>query len=173
MNDFRQEVETIQRAYPDFEISSVELNLAGQYNRVLLINGDTIFRFPRFATGIEQLVLETEILTAVQPFLSLSVPNPTYACFDTAVVGRTFMGYKMIAGEALWLPTFKQITDEVVWERLARQLATFLRELHHVPIEALLDTSLPVSDSREEWEDIYGRVQENLFPYMHLVSSQG
>jgi len=172
MNDFLEEVQTIQRAYPDFDISSVVSNLAGQYNTVLLVNGDTIFRFPRFVAGIEQLALETEILTAVQPFISLSVPKPIYSSFATAVIGQTFMGYKMIAGEELWLPTFAKITNEAVRESVAQQLATFLHELHHIPIGELLPTPLPISDSCEEWEDIYGRVQEKLFPYMRLDAAK-
>lgn len=135
---------------------------------MLLVNGDTIFRFPKYEPGIEQLALESKILTAVQPYLTLSVPNPTFQNFKTAVVGEAFMGYEMIAGEPLWLSVFQAIKDEAVKAPLAAQLAHFLRELHALPIQDLVDEPIPVCDTREEWLDVYGRVQANLFPVMRL-----
>ena len=172
MPAFQEEIKAIQTAYPTLTIDSVEANLDGQYNTVLLVNGDTIFRFPCFAMGIEQLDLETKILTAFQRFISLQTPNPIYVQLETAVVGQAFMGYQKIAGDGLWPSVFNAIEDDSVLERLAQQLAAFLHELHHVPIQNLVDEPLPVSDGQEEWEDIYGRVQEKLFPYMRLDAAQ-
>lgn len=172
MDDYSEEVEAIKRAYPELGIESVEPNLDGQYNTVLVVNGESIFRFPRFEAGIEQLALETEILTAVQSAISLQVPNPIYRSFDTAVVGQTFMGYKMIAGEGLWPKVFNGIADTAVKAKIAEQLAIFLRELHQVPITELIETPLPISDGVEEWEDVYGRVEEKLFPYMRLDAAK-
>ena len=172
METFAREVTAIQTAYPNLEISSVEPNLDGQYNTVLLINDELIFRFPRFAAGLEQLQLETKILTAVHPHISLQIPNPTFVHLDTAVLGDAFMGYPKIAGEGLWPRMFKAIQDNTVLERLAQQLATFLHELHHVPIQDLIDEPLPLSDGVDEWEDVYGRIEEKLFPYMRLDAAK-
>ncbi len=172
METFSKEVTAIQAAYPELDVTSVELNLDGQYNTVLLVNDELIFRFPRFAAGLEQLQLETKILTAVQPHISLQIPNPIFVHLDTAVLGEAFMGYSKIAGEGLWPSVFKTIQDDVVLERLAQQLATFLHELHHVPIQELVDEPLPVSDGVDEWEDVYGRIEEKLFPYMRLDAAK-
>lgn len=171
MSDFSQEVTTIKQAYPELEIESVEPNLDGQYNTVLVVNDQLIFRFPRFEAGIEQLALETEILTAVQPYISLNVPNPIYRNFDTAVVGQSFMGYQKIAGGGLWPKVFAGL-ETAVKARIAEQLATFLRELHQVPIRDLVETPLPISDGVDEWEDVYGRIEEKLFPYMRLDAAK-
>ena len=171
MEEFVNEVEAIKEAYPELVISSVEPNLDGQYNTVLVVNDELIFRFPRFEAGIEQLALETEILTAVQPYISLNIPNPIYRNFTTAVVGQSFMGYKKIAGEGLWPKLFNGL-ETAVKARIAEQLATFLRELHQVPIRDLVATPLPVSDGVDEWEDVYGRIEEKLFPYMRLDAAK-
>ena len=171
MEEFSEEVGAIKKAYPELAIKSVEPNLDGQYNTVLVVNGDTIFRFPRFASGIEQLALETEILTVVQPHITLQIPNPIYHRFEPPIVGQTFMGYKMIAGDGLWPKVFNGL-DTAVKANIAKQLATFLRELHHVPIADLIDTPLPISDGVDEWEDIYGRIEEKLFPYMRLDAAR-
>lgn len=150
------------------EITAVQLNEDGQYNLVLVINETTIFRFPKYEPGIEQLALEAKVLKAIQPYLSLEVPDPIFQNFETAVVGEAFMGYKMIPGQPLWLPAFRAIPDEAVKLNMASQLAMFLQELHAIPIEALVDETIPVCDTRAEWLDVYGRVQSKLFPYMRL-----
>ena len=35
-------------------------------------------------------------------------------------------------------------------------------------IRDLIDEPLPISDTKEEWWDVYGRIQTKLFPYMRL-----
>lgn len=165
MNTTRPFIQAIQAAYPNFVIQEAAFLEDGQYNDVLLVNGRTIFRFPRYPGGLEQLALETKILTAVQPYLPLPVPNPTFVQFADATVGQAFMGYEMIPGKPLYPAAFAQIEDKAA---LAAQLAEFLQALHAVPIQTLVDEPLPVSDTREEWLAVYGRIQTQLFPYMRL-----
>ena len=158
-------IQAIQTAYPGFVVETAVFIEDGQYNHVLLLNDDTIFRFPRFVGGVEQLALETKILTAVQPFLPLPVPNPSYIHFQNQKVGLAFMGYQLIPGEPLMPAAFAKIEDKTA---VARQIAAFLQALHTVPIRDLIDEPLPLSDTPEEWWDVYGRIQTNLFPYMRL-----
>ena len=158
-------IQAIQTAYPGFVVETAVFIEDGQYNHVLLLNDDTIFRFPRFVGGVEQLALETKILAAVQPFLPLPVPNPSYIQFQNQKVGLAFMGYQLIPGEPLMPAAFAKIEDKTA---VARQIAAFLQALHTVPIRDLIDEPLPLSDTPEEWWDVYGRIQTNLFPYMRL-----
>jgi aminoglycoside 2''-phosphotransferase len=159
---FRQ---AIQAAYPDFAVETAVFNEEGQYNDVLIVNGTTVFRFPRYDGGLEQLALETKILTAVQPYLPLPVPNPTFVQFHNQAVGQAFMGYPLIPGEPLYPDAFAKIGDQTA---LAVQIGHFLQALHAVPIRDLVDEPLPVSETSEEWWDVYGRIQTQLFPYMRL-----
>lgn len=158
-------IDAIQAAYPEFVVETAVFNEEGQYNQVLLLNGTTIFRFPRFAGGVEQLALETKILTAVQPYLPLAVPNPIYSQFQNPEIGQAFMGYQLIPGEPLLPPAFAKIADKAA---IAVQIAHFLQSLHTVPIRDLIAEPLPISDTKEEWWDVYGRIQTKLFPYMRL-----
>jgi len=165
MDTTRPFIHAIQAAYPNFVVEAAVFLEDGQYNDVLLVNGRTIFRFPRYSGGLEQLALETKILTAVQPYLPLPVPNPTFVHFANPVVGQAFMGYERIPGEPLYPAAFAQIEDKAA---LAAQLAEFLQALHGVPIQSLVDEPLPLSETREEWLEVYGRIQIKLFPFMRL-----
>ncbi|MCP4418329.1 MAG: aminoglycoside phosphotransferase family protein [Chloroflexi bacterium] len=165
METIQHFIEAIQTAYPDLVVDSAIINEDGQYNRVLLVNDTLIFRFPRYEGGLGQLALETKILTAVHPHITLQTPNPTFVQFDNAAVGEAFMGYQMIAGEPLWPKAFAKISNKGT---VAAQIAQFLQELHSIPIRDLVDEPLPVSDTKEEWWEIYGRIQTKLFPYMRL-----
>jgi aminoglycoside 2''-phosphotransferase len=164
MDDVRPFIQAIQTAYPEIVVETAVFNQEGQYNTVLIINDALLFRFPRYEGGLEQLALETKILTAVQPYLPLPVPKPIYQQFD-ASVGEAFMGYQLIPGEPLYPPAFAKISDKAA---LAAQIAGFLQALHAVPIRELIDEPLPVSDTEDEWWDVYGRIQTKLFPYMRL-----
>lgn len=165
MNDLQPFLDVIQQKCPKLVVETAVFNREGQYNTVLLLNDDLIFRFPRFEGGLEQLALETQILTAVQPYLPLPVPNPIYKNFNNAPVGEAFMGYRRIPGEPLYHPAFEKVEDKMA---LAQQIALFLQALHSVPIRELVDEPLPESDTEEEWWDVYGRIQTKLFPYMRL-----
>lgn len=165
MDDVQPFIQAIQAKYPDFAVETAVFNQEGQYNTVLIVNDTFVFRFPRYAGGLAQLALETKILTAVQPYLPLPVPKPTHVHFDQAAVGEAFMGYQRIPGEPLYPPAFAQVMDKT---RLAAQIAHFLQALHSVPIRELVGEPLPLSDTKEEWWDVYGRIQTKLFPYMRL-----
>lgn len=174
MNNYQAHIQVIQRAYPRLTITAVDpIPLEeGQYNLVLRVNDDTIFRFPRYDSSIDQLALECKILKAIQPYITVQVPDPIYIQLDTAVVGEAFMGYRQIPGHPLWPPRFRAIQDEEILNRLAQQIARFLHELHQIPIADLVDEEIPVCDTKEEWADIYGRIQAKLFPYMRLDACQ-
>ena len=165
MDDARPYLQAIQAIYPDLAVQTAVFNEEGQYNTVLILNDELIFRFPRYPGGLEQLELETEILTAVQPYLPLPVPKPLFVNFDGAYVGEAFMGYRLIPGEPLYPSAFAQVSDKAA---LAAQIAHFLQALHTVPIRELVAEPLPVSDTAEEWWDVYDRIQTKLFPYMRL-----
>ncbi|MFZ1401207.1 MAG: phosphotransferase [Candidatus Promineifilaceae bacterium] len=164
MDDVRPFIQAIHAVYPDLVVETAVFNTEGQYNTVLVVNNALIFRFPRWADGLAQLALETKILTAVQPYLPLPVPNPSYQQLH-APIGQAFMGYRLIPGEPLYPPAFHTIADKAA---LAAQIGHFLQALHAVPIRDLVDEPLPVSDMAEEWWDVYGRIQTKLFPYMRL-----
>ncbi|NIV36026.1 MAG: aminoglycoside 6'-acetyltransferase, partial [Anaerolineae bacterium] len=48
-------LKSIRTAYPDLEIASAEFNSQGQNSDVVVVNGELIFRFPRYAHVLENL----------------------------------------------------------------------------------------------------------------------
>jgi aminoglycoside 2''-phosphotransferase len=73
------------------------------------------------------------------------------------------MGCPRLVGKPLIKP--KSIHDRVARERIAGQLAGFLRRLHAISIDSL-GIKLQSADAVEDWANMYAGIQENLFPAM-------
>jgi len=80
-------------------------------------------------------------------------------------LGKVFMGYRMLPGEPLWRDTLQSINDDETLQRLAAQLAGFLKELHTIPVEKI-GMDLPVNDSVKEAEKLYAEIRTHLFRFM-------
>ena len=158
-------LQSIRSAYPDLRIASVEFNGDGQNNDVLVVNGEFIFRFPKYAGALKRLKLETAILTGIQGHVSLPVPAPIFVNIERRAVSEAFMGYRKLAGEPLWRETFRTIDDDETLVRSASQLGRFLKELHSIPVVSI-GCELPVLDTDDEWAGLYARIREKLFQYM-------
>ena len=158
-------LQSICAAHPDLGIASVEFNGDGQNNDVLVVNDEFIFRFPKYMDALKRLRIETAILAGLQGHVSLPVPAPMFVNIEGRAVGEAFMGYRKLAGEPLWRETFRAIDDDETLERLASQLAVFLKELHSVPTESI-GCELPVLDTRQACTGFYARIREKLFAYM-------
>jgi aminoglycoside 2''-phosphotransferase len=158
----------IRECCPGLPIRSVRRIDAGQYNDVLVLNEEWIFRFPRFAEGVARLESETALLHFLRGAVTLAIPDPALTCFDPPVVGQVFAAYRLIPGLPLWRETLAQIDDGATLDRFARQLACFLRELHGAAREGT--PLLPAPDPLRSWNDLYRRMQARLFPYMSEAS---
>ena len=157
-------LQAIQSDYPDLPIQNAALNSGeGQYNDLLLVNGEIIFRFPKLEAGLVTLKREVSLLRQLQGQLPLPIPAPTYVSADMETLGYAFMGYPRIPGEPLWHPRFRTIQDPQTLRRMAAQLASFLRDLHAIPVEKLT-LDLPVQDQPEEWADLYEEIRQHVLP---------
>jgi aminoglycoside 2''-phosphotransferase len=159
-------VQSILDAYPAFCVGSIDFNGKGQNSDVLVVNGEFIFRFPKYPHVLERLRTETAILNGIEDHVTLETPNPEFINLEAQGVGQAFVGYRMIHGEPLWRQTFQTIRDAERLDALAMQLAGFLKELHAVPVDKAIACELPVSDTYDECADIYTRIREKLFSYM-------
>lgn len=163
-DDFLQR---IQEVYPDLSVRSVEVVAGyGQNNNVLIVNGDIIFRFPRYQPAIERLERQTWILDSVRSRVNLAVPDFAYRCFEPKQPGKVFIGYARLPGEPLWQSTFNAIPREPARQAVADQLGAFLRQLHSIPVAELLAAEVATFDPLAMWHDLYRRIEHRLFPYM-------
>jgi aminoglycoside 2''-phosphotransferase len=155
----------------------------GQNNDVLVLADRWVFRFPRHASGVERLPRLARVLRLVRGRVSLPTPDPAYVQLDPPEVGKAFVGHPLLPGEPLWPERLHALaeSDPAAVETLAVQLATFLRELHAVPlpdVEKALSVGAPVSSGESEhrpivhlahlahWEDLYERIARRLFVHM-------
>lgn len=156
----------IAECYPDLTVQQARVhNTDGQFNEVLIVNEEIIFRFPRSDETARTLATEIALLKRLQPFLTLQVPDPQFTNLDRRCSGRIFMGYPRIPGEPLLNTTVDAIQDEGVLDRIAGQLAGFLKELHSVDV-AKLGVDLSLQDTRESWAALFADFRQHLYPYM-------
>jgi len=155
----------LKQRYPDLPIENISLNQEGQYNDVIVVNDALIFRFARYPVAIETLQRETVLLANIQNYLSLAIPQPIYQNLATQTVGEAFIGYPLIPGRTLQYEDFQAIDRPATVDRLAVQLATFLRELHAIPL-GVIPLELPLADTHQESAELYGRIRAKLFAYM-------
>jgi aminoglycoside 2''-phosphotransferase len=160
------QLQQIREVYPDLTVKLEALQLThGQFNDVLLVDGALVFRFPRSARAATILQAEAALLQALQRRLPLKIPDPTYIGVDRQSGQLAFMGYRLIPGVPLKREAVAAIQNASSLQRLAVQLADFLRDLHSVPVDELKMT-LPVHDGRDAWEHMYDRLQAEVFGCM-------
>ncbi len=172
MFDIPNCINAIQAAYPELQITSAVPDTTGQFNFVLLVNGQYIFRFPRYEEGITVLEREAVVLDAVCYHLPLPVPNFAYRSLDSRTPGQVFVGYRRLPGVLLRGETLQAVTQsEKTVHRLAVQLAGFMDALHHVrPSSVTVD--LPLSGTPESWQQMYDEIRTLLFPHMRPDARQ-
>ncbi len=81
-----------------------------------------------------------------------------------------FMGYPMIPGAPLWRETLAAIKDEKILDRLAVQLAGFLKALHSTPAAEITDR--PAGETHESWSAMYTAMRDQLYPHMRPDARQ-
>jgi len=165
MEKVQHYIEQIRVFFPELGIVSAEINRDGQYNDVLVVNESIIFRFAKVHGAIKTLRREVTILQHLQDQISLPIPYPSYVNIDSKIIGEVFVGYPKIPGIPLLRENFQKITNPTIRQRMAVQLATFLKELHQVPVKDL-QLELQTEDKPEYWAEIYAQIQEKLYSYM-------
>lgn len=151
----------IQECFPDLAISRVEGNTEGLVHDVVIINQERVFRFPKSEGAKKSLAKEAKILDLARAHVNMRIP-----LYDRRE--DDFATYRLIPGGPLDRGAILG-QDEDIQDRLAEQLATFLRQLHSVPIHELERHSIPQSDavrSHDDWIQMFEDVQRELFPLM-------
>ncbi len=159
-------LQAIRAEYPGLDIHAARLHTGeGQFNDIIFINDDLIFRFPRYEESIKVFLWEIEVLKTLQGHLTLPIPDPIYVSSEARSVGSVFMGYKLLQGEPLFRDVLNTIKEESTLAEMAHQLADFLYGLHNLSLAAL-GLDLPGNDTLAESRRLYSDIQEHLFPVM-------
>ena len=150
----------IHRIMPGLEIEDIDLFQEGLVNDVLIVNRKWVIRFTKTDYGKEMMALEDRLMRFLHPMISINLPYPVKH-EDGMLV------YDLLAGED-FLRHDWQKAGETQQVEIAKQLGTFLQELHGIPNQdpgwEIPLTLAPVT--RETWLDIYDRVQEKVCPIL-------
>ena len=155
--------EKVTALFPELIIRSIEVNREGLANDAVLINGELIVRFAKNEYGVRALAQELRVLDWIRPHLTLPIPTPHYR-------DQEAIAYPLIHGIGLSREQFPQL-DGATQQRLAEQLGAFLHELHQVPTDAGLPTTLAPT-GYEDWENKRARIAAKVYPLLlkHQIS---
>jgi len=137
----------------------------GQFNRLLLANGEYVFRFPRYRDGVLALEREAQILGHMGDKLPLRTPRVRWASPPGVEFPDAFLAYDYLPGHPLWSEVLESEIDADTRVKLASQLGGFLAKLHGFELwdEA---REWPVLDGPMVWSQMYEEIRERLFPSM-------
>ncbi len=138
----------INSTFPEFCAPRVELLDEGWDFRVFEVNATWLFRFPKREASVAKLNMERKLLSSLEEWVSLPVPN--YESFQESHENssRTFGVYRKLPGIS------GDISKEVDRHRVARQLGVFLERLHTYPVDKAREAGvLEVHDLIAHWRD--------------------
>lgn len=161
---------SIRAIYPEFSIKQVERLSGGQNNEIFLVNDEWIFRFPKYAKGIDEIKNETLFLKAVHDKLPIPIPHPEYAFHGMKKPGEAFAGYRMLPGKPLQKEEFNSLKNK---RAIVRELAVFMKELHGLNLSGEIHSLIgPPQKDYEIWHDLFVRLKEKVFVHMNEKARQ-
>ena len=158
-------LDRILALYPELIISSVYADTDGLVNDVYIINNELVCRFPKDEGAQASLLVEADILNIARKFLDMPVPLFEHRAPD-------FVAYRMIQGEPLYRHDILG-ASQTVQNRFAGQLATFLRQLHSLPIPELQYYTFPCVTPEQklaQFTHFYSEIEQELFPYLMTLA---
>jgi len=155
-------LQRIKEIFPALEISSIRSNDDGLINDVLIVNEDLVFRFPRNQDwGKKLFANEIRIIELARRYVEIPLPQFEYRSDDLAV-------YRYIKGKPLRREDILKLS-QTEQEKIARELAVFLKQFHEIPRFELEQNKIAQSDvnrSREVWLKLLENAENELFPAM-------
>lgn len=155
-------LQKIKETFPNLKISTIRANTDGLINDVLIVNEDLVFRLPRNSDwGRKLFTNEIKIIELARKHVEIPLPEFEYKADDLAV-------YRYIKGDALRREDILKLT-KAGQERIAREIAVFLKQFHEIPQFELEQHKIAQSDvnrGRETWLKLFKNVEKELFPLM-------
>ena len=121
-----------------------------------------LFRFPKYDEVSLNLDKEVALLPTVSSSVELAIPNFEYV---GKIMGRTYVGYRMIKGKVLSPKTYATLPRESQ-KRLTSQLAKFLDALHSIPLSIAKSAGVTTNDMARTYKDELFAAREFIFPQL-------
>lgn len=120
--------------FPGLDSASLRPLAEGWDYAIWVVDETWAFRFPRREYGVPGTRREIAVMPVLGPELPLPVPVPVFVGVPTDEFPWPFFGSRFLAGREL----AEVELDAEARERVARQLAGFLRKLHALPLADVL-----------------------------------
>ena len=129
------------------------------------VNKDYIFKKSKHQEARDNLKKEIQVLNYIKGKVTLQIPEIEYYSEKYSVCG-----YKEIKGTLLTPKMYEQLSD-VEKDNLAKDIASFLKELHSLPLPDINDLKLDVledyeNDYKELKDKIYNKISEKVKEYL-------
>jgi len=166
--DLEPYLQQIEDGVPKFGIRqhlSIIPILDGWSSLVLEVDGETIFRFPRFQAVRAGLEKEAALLPELTKTLPVAVPRFEYVFLNDPHPTHGFVSYRKLPG----VPLDRELIRQPL---VIQDLAAFLSALHAFPAEQAFRLRVPRFSPqawRQRYCNFYTWIQEHLFP---LVSER-
>lgn len=155
-------VARIRAHFPRLQISSARLNSDGLMNDVVVVNDGLVFRFAKNEQAQTLLAYEAQLLPIIGRYVTVPVPR-IERCTDT------FMRYPLIPGRPLYRHCLLR-ADPATQDQLAHELATFLKQLHTIPLGEVpsppWQTTAPRQSRRAVYEQRLAALEQDVYPLL-------
>lgn len=119
----------IENQFPELSpLKEIKFLAEGWDNKVFLVNGEIIFRFPRRNIAVALIEQENKILEKLPPLFHIEIPRPKYIGRPSHNYPYPFQGYKRIEGVS---GCHTQLSEQDRAESIV-PLSIFLKGLHGV-----------------------------------------
>jgi aminoglycoside 2''-phosphotransferase len=158
-------LEKIRQVAPGLALDRVEMNREGLINDVVIVNDETVFRFPKTGWGQQSLAAEVRLLEAIRGFVQVPLPRPV-------LHDETVASHRLVRGEPL---TRESLFRMAPGRRrsILNQLGRFLQDLHTIPASAIPQVSASDATRTDAgWRSFHDEVQEAVFPLLYRHQRQ-
>lgn len=160
LNFYKQ---TIHSEFPGIKVKSMGFLGEGWMSKAMLVNDEWVFRFAKNEEASKDLEKEVKILPYLSKIITLAIPEFEYV--GEQENGLLFVGYKKIPGEILDQKTW-DIAPNKDREKMAQQLAHFIKELSDLPLEIARNCKVPENDFQKDFKKTFKKVQASIFPLL-------
>lgn len=119
----------LEHSLDSFKVNTIKLVGNGNDSNAYEVNGNIIFKFPKHKKASDNLDKEIEILQFLENKISCNIPKVLF--IGKIKDGYTFGGFSKINGVPLTKELYASLSS-AEQDKLARDLALFLKELHAI-----------------------------------------
>ncbi|NLM09579.1 MAG: phosphotransferase [Clostridiaceae bacterium] len=154
-------IELIKSKFPQLDLSKIEFNKTdGSYSDIAIVNNEVVFKFTKYDWSAVFLRNETEVTGFIRKFITLPLP-------ESELIYPNVSRRNFIKGSPLYRSILLKL-DFHTQDAIARQIATFLKELHTIPVKKAQHAGIGDSQmnrTREDWLAELDTMQRKISPY--------